>query len=205
MIRINLAQKKQASGTKAGGTNVGTLTSIGRMRGASLSPDLLPLIGKILLPLILSVAAFYGYDYYTQQLTDDMQKEMDVVTKERDRIQDELKRIKGFEAVKADLEQNDLILRTKIDTIEKLITGRDFTVKSLVTLSQALPHEVWLTQLDATESSFEFKGGTVDIGVISDLMTHLGQTIYFKDVTLKSTEVDSSGKQATFELTARRE
>jgi Tfp pilus assembly protein PilN len=203
MIRINLAQKKSATvSARSGGTRSGGPSSLQSLKFNS---GILPLIGKILLPLVLSAAAFYAYDYYTQQQIDDMQKETDVVNKEKNRIQTELTRIRGFEAVKEELERNDLILRTKIDTIEKLITGRDFTVKSLVTLSEALPKEVWLTQLDATEKDFEFHGGTADIGVISDLMTRLGQTIYFKDVTLKNTAVDTSGKQATFELTARRE
>ena len=121
------------------------------------------------------------------------------------RIQEELKRIKGFDSVKVELERNQVILRSKIETIEKLIQGRDYTVKALVALSQSLPKEVWLTELSVSEKLINFKGGTIDLGLISDVMSRLGQTIYFKDVTLRSTATDPTGKQTNFELNARRD
>ena len=68
-----------------------------------------------------------------------------------------------------------------------------------------MPRDIWMTEIHATETGFDLKGGTVDLGLVSDFMSKLGQTIYFKDVTLKSTASDASGHQATFELGARRE
>ena len=62
-----------------------------------------------------------------------------------------------------------------------------------------------MTEVSATETGFEFKGGTVDLSLVSDFMSKLGQTIYYRDVTLKSTASDPSGKQAIFDLTARRD
>jgi len=134
-----------------------------------------------------------------------MTQELDGLNKEKEQITKELQKIKGFETVKVELERNELILRAKISTIEKLITGRDFTVKSLITLAQSMPKDVWMTSIRANENSFELDGGTVDLGLVSDFMSRLGQTIYFKDVTLKRTSTDPSGRQATFELGARRE
>lgn len=211
MIRINLAQKKQASylaasksgSASAGGEGTNALDALKGMiaGGASLGSTLV----KILVPAVLSVMAYFAYDYYTQQKIAEMQQESATIDKEKNRIEEELRKIKGYEVVKVELERNELILRTKIQTIEKLIRGRDFTVKSLVVLSQSLPKEVWLMGLSASETGYEIKGGTIDIALISDLMTRLGQSIYYKDVALKSTLADPVQRQASFELTARRE
>jgi Tfp pilus assembly protein PilN len=215
MIRINLAQKKQAS--YVGGAKTGSFASMGKGAGGSAMDSLkglmgsgsmaalTPLLIKIAIPAVLSVGAYFGYDYYVQQKTVEMAQESETIAKEKTRIETELRKIKGYEVVKAELERNELILRTKIQTIEKLIRGRDFTVKSLVVLSQALPKEVWLMDMVTTETNYSLKGGTTDIGLVSDLMSKLGQTIYFKDVQLKSTSADPTQRQATFELSARRE
>ena len=205
MIRINLIQKKQASYVNAGGrttgVGIGTFKGLG---GGGLS-EALPLMKSIGLPLLFCVAANFAYDYYIQQVTDEMTLESSKLTEEKSRIEKELLKIKGFESVKIELERNELVLRTKIETIEKLIRGRDFTVKSLVTLAQAMPRDIWMTEVAATDTAFELKGGTVDLGLVSDFMSKLGQSIYFRDVTLKNTSADASGHQANFDLTARRE
>lgn len=216
MIRINLAQTKQAS--YVGGGKTGSFSSASSAAGgggfsmknafagaAGGAGGLMPLVTKIALPAILCVAAYYGYDFYTAEKITEMDQEAASITTEKSRIETELRKIKGYDIVKIELERNELILRTKIQTIERLIRGRDFTVKSLVVLSEALPKEVWLSEIITTEQGYTFKGGTLEIGYVSDLMSKLGQTIYFKDVALKSTSTDSNQKQASFELTARRE
>ena len=215
MIRINLAQKKQAayiSGSRTGsfvpgakGDSGGGGFSLKNFFGGSGSSSLVSMLTKIAVPAVLCVISYFGYDFYINQKLSEMAQESEMLTKEKSRIETELRKIKGFEVVKVELERNELILRTKIQTIEKLIRGRDFTVKSLVVLSDALPREVWLNEIVTTEQSYNFKGGTIEIGLVSDVMSKLGQTIYFKDVTLRSTSTDANQKQASFELTARRE
>jgi Tfp pilus assembly protein PilN len=202
MIKINLALKKQASYVTSGKT--GTNTRNFNLKGA-FSGGVADLATQILVPLILCLALYYGTDYYTQQKTQEMQSEVGTLEKEKDRINTELARIHGFETVKTQLEANSHLLQTKIETIEKLVRGRDFTVKSLVALSQALPKEVWLTKMTATDGAYSITGSTVDLSFISDFMTHLGQSIYFKDIALKSSTSDPTGRQSNFELSARRE
>ena len=197
MIRINLALKKQANYIAP---KTGTFTP--SAKSAALS-DLAPLLSRILLPLGLCAVAYFAQDYYTQEKLNEMSQESANIEKEKTKIQEELKRIKGFELVKTELDRNEHILSTKIETIEKLIRGRDFTVKTLVSISQSLPREVWLTEVTSNEQGFVLRGGTTDIGLISDVMSRLGKTIYFKDVTLKNTQNEANGKQAVFELTAR--
>ena len=204
MIRINLVQRKQASymGDKTGAAS--GFSSLKSMAAAGGS-GLMPLVGKLGLPVALCILTAFGYDFLIEQKTTEMAAEKAVLDQQKDQIGKELAKIKGFEGMKVELERNGLILRTKIDTIEKLIHGRDFTPKTLIALAQSMPSEAWLTELVSTENSFSLKGGAVDIGMISDLMSRLGKTIYFKDVSLKNTMTDPNGKQSVFELTARRE
>ena len=61
------------------------------------------------------------------------------------------------------------------------------------------------SELIETDQGFVIKGSATDVGLVGDLMSKLGQTIYFKEVSLKSTSNDPSGTKAIFELTARRE
>jgi Tfp pilus assembly protein PilN len=207
MIRINLIQKKQASYVSSGGGKDGAGSGMSALQSLSSGglEGATALFKTIGIPLILCIAANFGYDYYIQQKTDVMNQEIASLDKEKDGLTKELQKIKGFESVKIELERNEIILRAKIDTIEKLIRGRDFTVKSLITLAQSMPRDIWLTEIRATETNFEFRGGTVDLSLVSDFMTRLGQTIYFKEVTLKNTAADQNGRQANFELGAKRE
>lgn len=207
MIRINLVQKKQPSyvnSTQSSSAAGGKLNAFKNL-GAGGFSEYLPLLKSLGIPIVIGIAANSGYSYYTDQRNAEMAQESTKLENEKVTINAELKKIKGFETVKVELERNELVLRTKIDTIEKLIRGREFTVKSLVTLAQSMPRDIWMTEVSATETGFEFKGGTVDLSLVSDFMSKLGQTIYYRDVTLKSTASDPNGKQAIFDLTARRD
>ncbi len=209
MIRINLIQKKQPSyvnsSQKSGDADSGGGLSSFKKLGAGGMEGLLPMLKSIGIPVVIGLAANYAYNFYIDERVAEMAQETAKLEDEKTRINAELNKIKGFESVKVELERNELVLRTKIDTIEKLIRGRDFTVKTLVTLAQAMPRDIWMTEFSATETNFELKGGTVELGLVSDFMSKLGQTIYYRDVTLKSTSADPNGKQANFDLTARRE
>ena len=200
MIRINLIQKKQASYV-SGAQKTSTFQTLGKGGFDAF----LPLIKSMGVPLVLCLAANFGSDFFTQQKLDEMTQETAKLDQEKGKINKELEKIKGYETIKGEIERSGLVLRTKIDTIEKLIRGRDFTVKSLIYLAQSMPKDIWMTEIKATDNAFEVKGGTVDLSLVSDFMAKLGQTIYFKDVNLKSTASDITGTQATFYLGAKKE
>lgn len=203
MIKINLANPKQAAYVGGSGkTGVGQ-SFLNSFRDSG--SDWMPVLKKAGLPLFLCFAASYGFDYYTQTMDEEMLQEIATLEKEKDQIGRELQKIKGFEGVKVELERNELVLRAKIDTIEKLIRGRDYTVKTLIYFAQSVPKDVWMSGFTGTEKNYDIRGSTMDIGLISDFMAALGRSIYFKDITLKSTQTDPNGRQAGFELSARRE
>ena len=210
MIRINLAVRRQATYLGAQTTKSGILA----MSGKSSTFAALKMFGqeaggstmrRIAIPIALGVALYFGSDFYQQQEIERMRDEKVQLEADRQKIQTELKRIRGFESVKSELERNELILKTKISTIEKLIRGRDFTLKSMVAMTQALPPDVWLSEVVVSDVAYTIKGSTQDFALISDVMNRLGKSIYFKDVTLKSSSSDPSGKFTNFELNARKE
>jgi Tfp pilus assembly protein PilN len=215
MIRVNLAVRRQASYLGAGGgetstTRSGVLAISGKAGSFSAlrmfsGENASGALRRIAIPVVLGIVLYFGSDFYMAQETQRMADEKARFEADRSKIQDELKRIKGFESVKSELERNELILKTKIATIEKLIRGREFTLKSMVAMTQALPDDVWISEVTVSDLIYNIRGSTRDIALISDVMNRLGKSIYFKDVTLKNSTSDPGGKFTNFELTARKE
>lgn len=203
MIKINLALKKQASYAAedaAGKTSGFSLKSIGAN-----SEELMSVLSQVFFPLILSCGVYFAFNYYIQLRTDEFRVELGNIDSEKIKIQSELKKIQGFEAQKNELEKTAQIINTKISTVDDLIRGKDHMLKSMIALSQSLPKNVWLTEINATDKMVNIRGSTLDMALVSDVMSKLGSSIYYKDVTLKGSTADNSGQHANFELTARRE
>jgi len=98
-----------------------------------------------------------------------------------------------------------MVIRAKMDTIESLIRGRDFTAKSLMSLVQALPKDAWIIEFSQVDKSYTFRGGAIEYSMVSDFMARLGRTIYFKEVALRNSSSDPTQKRINFELTARKD
>lgn len=218
MIKINLAKRKQmnvAPVSMGTGSNIKSSSeakgpSIFSRFGESLSSSIdssgiVVLLTRVVIPVVISVVAYFFYNQYVSERRAEMASELQQITLDKSKIQGELNRIAGFEVLKVELEQNEKILNNKIETIQKLIANRDFAFKSLISLSNSLPREVWIHELVENEQGFEIKGNATEVGLVGDLMTRLGQTPYFKEIALKSTAQDAALNQATFELSARRE
>ena len=195
MIKINLATKKQIAFANAEAKGVSAPTS----------GDIKELAMRMLVPLGLIVAVSYGSNHYFEKRKNDFKLQMGAMQSEKTKIENQLKKFSGFETQKAELEKTANAINIKISTIEKLIRGKDATYKSLLALSQSLPKDLWLTDFVANSEDYLIRGSTSDISLVSDLMSKLGTSIYFKDVTLKTSQTDQGGKFSNFELTARRQ
>lgn len=192
MIKINLARRKQASYS-------------GGEPAAKAGEEAGPILMKILLPLILSAVSFFAMQYFLDLKKEEMRLEVLNLSEEKTKNEQELQKYSGFEAKKTELEQTQQMINVKIDTIEKLFRGKDNMVKSIIALSQSLPKEIWLNEFNVTETGYTIKGQSLDMSMISDLMSKLNSSIYYKDVTLKSSVSDPSGNIASFELAAGKE
>jgi hypothetical protein len=207
VIRINLVKRKK-SGFSAGTGAKGAPASVATERPLSSggSGALASLGLRLGVPLALGIGANFAFDYYTEQKQGEMAQELRDIDAEKAKIEKKLVEFRGYEDAKKRLEQNQAIVRKKIETIEKLMKNRDFSAKSLMSLSQSLPQEAWLTELDLVDRTYTIRGSSTDTGSVSDFMLKLQGGIYFKDVQLKkSVSGDVTGSTSNFELSGRSE
>jgi Tfp pilus assembly protein PilN len=209
MIKVNLVKKRAVATSGAGGKvddlkskiNLDALRSVGQGGGKTLAP----LFYKIGIPAIIALSANYLYDETIQGIRDEQAKELAAVGEAKDKINKQLQKIKGFEAIKMELERNSMVIRAKMDTIENLIRGRDFTAKSMISLVQAMPKDAWIVEFSQMEKNYTIRGGAIEYTMVSDFMSRLGRTIYYKDVSLRNSSSDPTQKRVNFDLTARRD
>ncbi len=211
MIKINLALRKQsgAGASDAGKTGTGAFalpTGVSRMTLDIDQLKDLP-IKSMVICLAVSAIAWYLSTTYKEE---EMQKLADIqakVSEERARLEEEIKKYKSFDEVKKSIDQDEFTLRTKIDTIQKLIADRSSPPRLMLSLALSIPKDVWLTELKISETETRFKGYSLGFNQISDFMKGLGESAYFTDLSIKKTEQskdDLGVEVAAFELAATR-
>ena len=215
MIKINLATKKQpglagpsgGGGAGAGGGKFDFAQLIARFK--SLDPEMfkdLP-VKKVVPPLVIAVTAWFVFESYKDA---EIKKVNDRVVLEQAKmpaLEKKAKKIKTYEDLKKEIDRDEQTIRTKIDTIQKLIAGRGEPAKMLVVLSKSIPDDVWLSNFALTQSDIAISGLSDGFGPISDLMKNLGETAYFSDLELRGSSKAQgypSGDVTQFELTAKR-
>lgn len=207
MIKINLALKKQAAGAATGDEK-------GKGGGVKISRVAIDLDQLKELPIrqiALVVIVFFGgtyfvEDYKTQEITK-IDAEIARAGTEKNKLQSEAAKMKGYEDLKKSLESDEKIMRTKIETIQKLIADRQTPPKVLLAIAEAIPKDVWLQDFKIAKGELAIKGYSLGFNQISDFMKSLNENIYFTDIGLKNTQQtkDEAGVDvASFELSAKR-
>lgn len=205
MIRINLASRKQSSAL----TSVGTMTAAKSAGKVSLNMGSfgdLP-IAKLLLPVLVYFGANYYLSDFKATEIGRLEQAVEKVTKDKVNLEVMLAKTKGYEDIKRSLDADEKLIRTKLDTIKKLVSDRSTPPKILAELSRSIPADVWLTEFKIENGRVSIKGGSLGYNQVSDFMKGLNDSAYFKDIELKnSTQAkDESGKDLTqFELEANR-
>jgi len=206
MIKINLATRKQAVGVSGGGDG-GTATSLKRMTVDLNSLKDLP-IRRAVLPIVVGLMASFALDSYKE---DELKKVDDQIAKlsaEKQKLQVEANKMRGYEEVKKNLEADERALRVKVETIRKLIADRQTPPKLLISIAESIPKDVWLTEFKVIKKEVGFKGSALGFNQISDFMKSLNENLYFADVSMKSTQQvkdkQSGSDLAEFELSAKR-
>lgn len=201
MIKINLAARKQsqsATGVKTSATGVGRLD----WDSVKESP-----LRRAVLPLVVGLLASYTLDSVKENELKEVDDALGKLNAEKPLLQKEAGRLKDYEQMKKSLESDEFMIRSKIETIQKLIAGRNGTVKLLTSLVSTAPKEVWLTGLQVKGSDIGIKGYSTGFASVSDFMKNLSENANFSDLMLKSSEraKDETGLEVTaFELTARK-
>ncbi|OFZ78786.1 MAG: hypothetical protein A2583_09660 [Bdellovibrionales bacterium RIFOXYD1_FULL_53_11] len=221
MIKINLATMKQAA--SAGGAGdapvkrgdiIGTISQaltglikrrgVGAAEGGGIDKKM---IRKIILMIGVGFAAdFLAGDFMAEEMKK-VEAALARVDAEKSKFQAEVQKTRGYEAIKKQLEADEFIIRTKVDTMEKLVTDRQTPPKLLLSVATAIPKDVWLSSFKVDGPSVVFSGGSVGFNPVSDFMKTLGESAYFSELNLQKTEQtrDAAGTEiAIFELMARR-
>lgn len=224
MIKINLAAKKSAShgggtaatGTAAGGT--GTLSqtlagfSIGKLRDVQFDAAALgqlkelPLkrIGVIVVTIL--VANYLSASFQADELSK-VDKELDKLRTAQKALKAELDKTKGFEAIKISLENDERTMKQKIEVIQKLLVDRQKPPKVLLSLSNIIPPEMWLSSFTLNSTDVKLSGFAMNNLQVPEFQKNLSESADFKDVNLvdQSSSREADGTEIVkFDLEAKR-
>jgi type IV pilus assembly protein PilN len=94
----------------------------------------------------------------------------------------QLEQVAGFRQQKARLEK-------KIAVIDGLDSARSGPVRILSELATRAPERMWLTSLEAKGKGLTLKGESLDNEIVAQFLRALGESEYFAEVDLDSTEL----------------
>jgi hypothetical protein len=216
MIRINLAKKTGKASAGGGGKfdlkslNLSALLEMLKT-GDDGEGKKFDINGPVPRLLISFVVCYYVDDTLTAYRAEELKKveaEISVVEKQKDEISRKLSKIKGFEPVKKQLEEDEKAIRLKLDVVNRLMEDRNAPSKMMMQIAQSIPDEVWLNSLTVTDDKVEITGSTPGYNQVSDFIKALNSTSQFTDINLSGIQESNSG-QATqrvqnFDLVAAR-
>ena len=204
MIKINL------NGRRSGGGGGGT-GPLSMLSGSFTQFDMERLkdfpIKKIALPLFVGLFASYLLDGYKVQELKKIDIAIEKIDSENKKLQAENAKSKDYDLLKKQFDEDEKTIRTKLDTIQSLMSDRAAPSKMMVAISTAIPADVWLTEFKIRKTEVEFKGTSLGYSPISDFMKSLTESANFTDVELKDTKRSEDYKNVetdTFELKAKR-
>lgn len=218
MIRVNLA-KKQGKGGAAQldlknlklSTLLDMLKARGGEGGEEGKPKLLDPNNPVFRAALAIFACWYFSGYLDDQKAGELKKldsDVSKYEKEKDAVAMKLAKIKGWEPVKKQLEDDEKAIRLKLEVVKKLLEDRDAPAKMLMQITQTIPDQVWLTNLEVLEDSVAFKGQTPSYNDVSDFIKGLNGTSQFTDIALSGiTEQNAGNGQKVvqdFDLFAKR-
>lgn len=205
MIKINLASKKQAVLTSevSKGSGKAGLGGLDKFTDQLKEMDL----RKWVLSIVVGVVATYTLQGYESDALKELDDASAKLFAEQVKIKTEIGKTKGYEDQKKALEADELMIRTKVDTVQKLILDRQLSPKILLAISSGIPSDVWLNEVVIGEEELHLKGSSLGYNQISDFMKSLNETALLSDVRLVTTEQqkDVAGLEvASFEVVAKK-
>jgi Tfp pilus assembly protein PilN len=192
MIKINLALRKTATPIVSENTKVGVTGLLGMVKGATgggVSPsvsirDLASLIGSVL------VGCAVYYQVGEMKLSDlaVLQAEIEGLRNEQTKLKAETEKVATYEQLRKQVEADEKLIRSKLDTIKRLMENRNVPARLLMSLAQNIPADVWLKELRVLDKSVQFQGSALGFNQVSDFMKILGESPFLKAAELRGTE-----------------
>lgn len=185
MIKVNLLKGTGGSRQGTSGTSVDT-----NLSEFDFGPKKTNSKVKLLLLIvpIISILGFRQYNYFMakneletfkkkNQEVSNRLRELDAAVKEVERFQEEKRK-----------------LTNQIEVIKRLSKERLRNVKSLDALQTLIPGKAWINSLKVLDTKLEIEGFADNDIVISEFMQSLDSSIYFKEITLVSSEESKKDK-----------
>ena len=213
MIKINLALKKGSSlmnapggGGEAGGTAFTRLTQMDFKNIKVQDVFAIPKLKEVIILMFVAYGMSKGVSWYEEKEIEKGQTGVTELKTKETALRKSLEDVKKFDSVKQALEGDERIVRTKLETIEKLAQDRSGPPKVLLALSGVIPKEVWLSDMIVEGGDITVHGNAGDFQSVSDFMKGLSESVIFKDVELKKNELNKSNGRdlIVFDLTVKR-
>jgi hypothetical protein len=128
VIKINLALKKQTTVTAAKEGRGGATNLLGNIRLDQIKE--LPL-RRILIPVVVGYVASLSLDGYKEDRLNEVEQALAKQKAEESKTQAELSKVKSYESLKNNLDGDELLIKTKLDVVKKLMDNRGSIVRSL--------------------------------------------------------------------------
>ncbi len=210
MIKINLATRKGPGGRISSGSNpasVKGLTSLTLRNLEFIQLNQLPL-RKIGVPIFIGFFASFMCDFYKENVMKKLEVILDKTNSEITQSRKEADKFKDYESIKKSLDGDETEIRIKLGTIQQLLTGRANSTNILVSLSNAIPQNAWMTEFKIDNGAVSLKGFALEFNQISDFMKSLSENAIFTEVDMKQTKQEKDdrsplGMSVYFELTAK--
>lgn len=212
MIKINLALKKSAAlNSGATSTRMGGTLAFSRISLEDVK-DLPNLKGLILL-IAVAVAGNMGLEKYKE---DELAKLDAVIAGKQDevnKVRVKLKEMSSLKQLEKQLKDDMVTLQEKYDVITRLGEKRDIPGKILIQISEAIPREVWLSDIQLGSSSGDalgavsLRGQATSIEQVTEFSRRLQETIYFRTASPRGNTktTDLSGVEVVdFEMPVER-
>ena len=189
MIKINLLKRKSSQRSAvAGGQSLSADVISGQLKDsfARMSNETKSVIITLIFYAVIGYVGNYLLEDRKQKDLVNADSEVQKLQNEITLLDSEIAKTKGYEKIKKELEEDERAIKTKIETIQKLVDERATPPKMLMTLSQATPPDVWIEDFSIRDNDIRIKGSALGLTIVSDFMKALEETVYFKDVALKN-------------------
>ncbi len=233
MIKVNLAKRTKSGFTRTNMTGGGTSSIklsggvgdfIEKMKDRFSRPaqsietssaggsKLSIMLGNPIVKLVFSIVMVYlvmeTLDGAKKTEVKNVQIQIDKSTAESMLLTNRLNELTGYQELKNKLDLDERSLKTKLETLVKLMQDRAVQPKLLLQLSQVLPDECWITEVKINEQQVVFQGLASSLETISDFVKNINGSNYLTDAQMKSANEEKSKtgelKLQKFEVTAVR-
>lgn len=137
-----------------------------------------------LVPVLLTVLTIVFFWWSIKSEISNTENEIARIKQEIKKQEATIKKIDAFKKEKK-------TLTTKMGIINQLQKSKSGPVHVLDDLSISLPGRLWITSLKQKEMNLEISGKSLDNISISNYMTNLEKSLYFKNVDLKQIKTET--------------